>query len=138
MTVALDSRARRALALLEEWPAVRTTQASCRRGVGVAVGAREVLHLHSDRDAELCLTRPTIDRMRAALADTGQVVFGPSEDWIGVRLESEADIDLLLALLSVAIKTCDPGQAVTRCSAPADHAGRSRGICNKPRSEAHS
>ncbi|WP_157247361.1 luciferase family protein [Nonomuraea typhae] len=120
--IALGSQAARVLTLLREWPDLQTTLPSCRAGVGVAVGNNEILHLHAGDDAELCLTRPTIYRLYPALAGTNCVILGRSEDWIGIRLGTALDTDLLLSLLSVAIKTCVCGecdQTITPCSAAA-------------------
>ncbi|MFI6390377.1 luciferase family protein [Nonomuraea sp. NPDC050547] len=118
--IALGSQAGRVLTLLREWPGLEATAPYCTCGVGVAAGTCQILHLHADDDAELRLTRPAICRLYPALAGTERVVFGRSEDWIGIRLDTAHDTDLLLTLLSVAIKACDRGecrQAVTPCSA---------------------
>lgn len=118
--IALGSQADRVLALLQDWPAIQAVAPYCQIGIGVAVGSSQILHLHTDHIAEICLTRRTICRMYSALVRADQIMLGLNEDWVGVRLDTDRDVDLLIALLSVAIKThTDPAAppAATPCSA---------------------
>jgi hypothetical protein len=91
-------------------------------GVGLAPDARQILHVHSDRQAELCLTRTAIDRLRPALAESGTVggtVDQASDgDWASFQLDTEHDVELLLTLLSVALKahSSDTGRPLPPCS----------------------
>ena len=64
----------RALARLRDWPALRVLPAEG-GGVGLAAGARQVVHLHRGHEAEVYLSKPAICRMGAALADSPQVRF---------------------------------------------------------------
>ncbi|WP_370018003.1 luciferase family protein [Planotetraspora sp. GP83] len=118
--IARQSVASRVLTQLEAWPGCHAGHAACGSGLGVTVGARQILHLHTDREAELCLTRPVIERMRHTLETSEQVALEPHRDWIGVRLETENDADLLVALFSLAIKAHqgpEPGPGLTDCLA---------------------
>jgi hypothetical protein len=103
--IARQSMASRVLKQLETWPECRTGTAACGSGAGVSVGARQILHLHTGNEAELWLTVPLIERMRPALETAQQVALEPHRDWIGIRLDTEDDADLLVALFSLAIKT---------------------------------
>ncbi|MBO3750707.1 DUF5519 family protein [Streptosporangiaceae bacterium NEAU-GS5] len=118
--IAPDSQARRALTRLAEWPAIQIVAAGCGSGVGVGLAAdpRQILHLHSDREAELCLTRTAIDRLHDALAETGAVGEAADGDWATVLLDNDRDIDLLLSLLSVALKAhaADGDRPLPPCS----------------------
>jgi hypothetical protein len=121
MSLTRASIAHRVLNRLEAWPGIQIAGAACGRGVGVSVHARELLHLHTDHEAELFLGESTIKRMHDTLSGTEQVSVRPGNGWIRLRLRYEGDTDLLLALVSVAIKAHDPGQDrdddLTGCSA---------------------
>jgi hypothetical protein len=89
---------------LDRWPEVHVAHATCGSGVGVAVRRHELLRLHDDREAELCLTGAVIERMGATLSANPQVRLPAQGDWVSVQLDTWWDADLLLTLLSVAIK----------------------------------
>jgi hypothetical protein len=86
------------------WPAVSVCRADCGMGVGLRVDTRQIVHLHAGGEAQVRLTRPVISRMEEALLHSGRVRVEPSQDWVCVRLDSDADVALLLSLVSVAIK----------------------------------
>ncbi len=98
------SFADRALEQLRGWPALEVCRAGCGAGMGLAVGAGQIVHLHRPDEAELYLTWPVIQRLSAALADTEQVRFAAGSDWIRLRLECDSDVRLLVSLVSVAIQ----------------------------------
>ena len=119
--IAPDSQACRALTRLAEWPAIHIVDAGCGTGVGVGLApdARQILHVHSDRQAELCLTRTTIARLRPALTESGALEEAAAEgDWAGFQLDTDRDVDLLLSLLSVALKahSADRDRPLPPCS----------------------
>jgi hypothetical protein len=111
---------------LRGWPALTACQVDCGASRGFALRTREIVHLHSANEAELCLTWPVVQRMHKVLLDCGQVMMEPGADWIRVRLGGDSDIRLLLSLVSVAIQANAPvtGGALRRWTAPCPRAGR--------------
>jgi hypothetical protein len=94
---------------LDAWPGVRVGEADCGLGTGFAITHRaglQILHLHGD-EAELRLTRPVIARLGDPLRESGRVTVLPGGDWVRVRLDTEYDVDLVMSLVSVAIKASD-------------------------------
>ncbi|WP_067468800.1 luciferase domain-containing protein [Actinomadura macra] len=80
------------------------------------------MHLHTGDEAELCLTRPVVERLGGALTDSGRVLIRPGGDWICVRLDTDSDMAMVVSLASVAIKahTRPPtggGRRLTPCGA---------------------
>jgi hypothetical protein len=114
------SFASRALEQLREWPALKVCRAECGAGMGLAVSAGQIVHLHRPDEAELYLTWPVIRRLSAALADTEQVRFSAGGDWIWLRLDCASDVRLLVSLVSVAIQanTQIAHQPRYRCHTP--------------------
>ncbi|GAA2444831.1 hypothetical protein GCM10010191_71890 [Actinomadura vinacea] len=110
---------------LSAWPGVSKVRADC--GVGYALAAKgvQVMHLHTGDEAELRLTRPVVERLGAALADSGRVTIQPGGEWISVRLETGSDIALVVSLASVAIKV-----GVAAAGVPRSAAARHRGPCS--------
>ena len=125
----------RALARLRDWPALRVLPAEG-GGVGLAAGARQVVHLHRGHEAEVYLSKPAICRMRAALADSPQVRFAAGGDWVRVGLRSDCDVALLESLVSVAIAAHAAGRRVTPWHrvAPCPASVRTRGMLATARS----
>ena len=105
--IAGTSHAGRALAQLRAWPSVQARRADCGFGIGVGTHAGQILHIHDEDHATLCLTQPVIDRFRDVLAQAGIDVI-PDDDWIAMRLETPTDTSLLVTLVSVAIKANSP------------------------------
>jgi hypothetical protein len=92
--------------------------------VALAAGGVQIMHLHGGGVAELRLTRPVIDRLGTALADSGRVAIQAGGEWILVGLDTDSDLSLVASLASVAIKACAADRA-------AGGAGpRSRGPCS--------
>jgi hypothetical protein len=102
------------------WPAVSVTRADCGNGIGLTAGAHQIVHLHESERAQVRLTRPVIERMEDALADSGQVQLDGGGDWVSVRLAGDTDAALLVSLVSVAIKACaaEPPGVARRESPP--------------------
>jgi Family of unknown function (DUF5519) len=97
------SFAGRALARMREWPALRSCEADGGAGMALAAGSQQVVHLHRAGEAEVCLTWPVIERLSAALADSGVMGIFPGDDWLRLPLLSDQDVELLGCLASVAI-----------------------------------
>ncbi|MBT2231453.1 luciferase family protein [Nonomuraea sp. NEAU-A123] len=70
------------------------------------VGDIEILRLIGRDTAHLHLTRPVLERLHEALAVSAHVHLATQEQdgWITLRLDTRADFDLLVALVSLAIK----------------------------------
>lgn len=113
--------AERAMEQLEVWPDLRTGQASCGAGRALRSVHSEILHFHSDRDVDLHLTVPAIQRIRDDLRESTAVRLVPGSRWVTVHLDCDADVDLLMSLVSVALKA-------HLAAAPED--GPSRASCN--------
>ncbi|MGW0708167.1 luciferase domain-containing protein [Streptomyces sp. NPDC002643] len=96
--------AQRALRQLETWSDLSVGPASC--GTGRALRSRhdEIVHFHLDHDVDLHLTPGLIQRMAADLGESSAVRLVPGSRWVTVHLDCEADVDLLLSLVSVALK----------------------------------
>ncbi|MBB5780437.1 luciferase domain-containing protein [Nonomuraea jabiensis] len=92
----------RAVAQLLSWPALELSDT--RRGMAFTVRGTEILRLTGADEVSLCLTEPAIERLEPYLRDCVQVQVGADHAWVTLRVEAEPDLDLLLALTSVAIK----------------------------------
>ncbi|XVQ08001.1 luciferase family protein [Spirillospora sp. CA-255316] len=104
---------------LSAWPGVSKVRADCGTGVALAAQGVQVIHLHTGAEAELRLTRPVVQRMGGALADSGRVTIQPGGEWISVALETGSDVALVVSLASVAIKA-----GVAGAGTPAGSASR--------------
>lgn len=98
----------RAVERLRRWPSLRLGPVDGGIEAGIASGGRAILYLGQGDQARLHLTWPVTMRLRDALAGCDQVTIDPDEDWIGVRLDTDGDVDFLLSLVSVAIKAHTP------------------------------
>ncbi|WP_131741346.1 luciferase domain-containing protein, partial [Actinomadura roseirufa] len=113
------SNAGRIVARLRTWPGVTVVRADCGVGLALCTGTSQIMHLHCEDEAELCLTRPVVERLGAALADSGRVRVRPGGDWVAVRLDTDSDMAMVVSLASVAIKAAaDPRPAGGRRVAP--------------------
>ncbi|KUN06330.1 hypothetical protein AQI95_14265 [Streptomyces yokosukanensis] len=64
----------------------------------------EIAHFHSDRDVDLRLTDRAIRRFAKDLKDSDAIRVVPGSQWVTLRLDAASDVDLLLTLVSVALK----------------------------------
>jgi hypothetical protein len=119
--------ARRAIEQLESWSDLSSAPASCGTGTAVRSGAHDIVHFHSDHDADLHLTGPAIVRLRAELEQSTAVRLHPGSEWVTVHLDCTGDADLLVTLVSVALKAHSPAEPPS--APPAD------GLCNLARVE---
>ncbi|WP_433463327.1 luciferase family protein [Spirillospora sp. CA-128828] len=69
---------------LRAWPALTVCRLVDGAGRGLAVGTRQILHLHALDEAEVYLTRPVVQRVAHALTDNGGVTIEP-----GARLGAD-------------------------------------------------
>lgn len=115
--------AQRALRQLETWPDLTAGPASCGTGRALRFRQDEIAHFHLDHDVDLHLTPSLIQRMAADLSESSAVRLVPGSRWVTVHLDCETDVDLLLSLVSVALKA-HQGQPVHPAARPAVGAGR--------------
>ncbi|MER5942681.1 MULTISPECIES: luciferase family protein [unclassified Streptomyces] len=96
--------AQRAMEQLETWPDLSSGRASC--GVGRALRSvrSEIVHFHSERDVDLHLTVPAIGRFHDDLRDSTAIRLVPGSGWVTVHLDCDTDVDLLMSLVSAALK----------------------------------
>ncbi|MEV5747812.1 luciferase family protein [Actinoallomurus sp. NPDC052308] len=101
------STAERVAAQLTTWPGLATGRPSCGAGRGFAFRGTQILHLHTGDEADLRLTRSFIDRVDQVLAESGQIVVRPGDDWVTVRLDTDTAGSLLISLMSLAIQAVE-------------------------------
>ena len=110
------SAADRVAAQLTAWPGLTATDPSCGSGSAFSVNGGEVVHLHTSDEADLRLTRPFVNRLDTVLAESGQVVTRPGDDWVTVRLDGDMDGSLLITLTSLAIRALEEPREPRPCS----------------------
>ncbi|MFD1538398.1 luciferase domain-containing protein [Nonomuraea guangzhouensis] len=84
------------------WPVLAMAHAP--DAVVFTVGDIPILRLTGRDTAHLHLTRPVVERLHEALATSAHVHLAAQDGWIALRLDTRADLDLLVALVSLAIK----------------------------------
>ncbi|MDN3023555.1 luciferase family protein [Streptomyces sp. S.PB5] len=103
--------AERAFERLHVWPDLRAGQPSCGTGVALRSVHGEIVHFHSDRDVDLHLTGHTIERFAQDLRESTAIHLVPGSRWVTVHLDCDTDVDLLLSLVSMALKAYQGQQA---------------------------
>ncbi|GGY31920.1 luciferase domain-containing protein [Streptomyces djakartensis] len=98
------SLAQRALERLQAWPDLTAGPASCGTGRALRSVRDEIVHFHSARDVDLHLTSRSIQRFHYDLAGSSAIHLVPGSCWVTVHLDCEADVELLLSLVSIALK----------------------------------
>ncbi|NEB00320.1 luciferase family protein [Streptomyces sp. SID13726] len=101
--------AERALDRLAAWSDLREDLPSCGAGLALRCGPSEIVHFHPGRDVDLHLTEPAIHRFHADLLESTAVRLVPGSRWVTVHLDCETDVDLLMSLVSVALKAHQKG-----------------------------
>ncbi|MGX1564611.1 luciferase domain-containing protein [Streptomyces sp. NPDC055506] len=96
--------AQRAMERLQAWPDLIPGPASCGTGRAIRSVRDEIVHFHSARDVDLHLTHRAIQRFHYDLAGSSAIHLVPGSCWVTVHLDCEADVDLLLSLVSIALK----------------------------------
>ena len=86
------------------WPDLSEARPSCGTGRALRTADAEIAHFHSDRNVDLNLTARAIRRFEGDLRNSTAIRLVPGSHWVTVRLECASDIDLLLTLVSVALK----------------------------------
>lgn len=101
--------AERALRQLEVWPDLSEGPASCGTGRALRSVHSEIVHFHSDRDVDLHLTVRAIQRFQDDLRESTAIRLIPGSRWVTVHLDCDTDVDLLMSLVSVALKAHQAG-----------------------------
>ncbi|GAA2270687.1 DUF5519 family protein [Streptomyces atrovirens] len=96
--------AQRAMERLLTWPDLTACPADCGTGHALRTTRDEIVHFHSARDVDLHLTRRAIQRFHYDLGGSSAIQVVPDSDWVTVHLDCATDVDLLLSLVSVALK----------------------------------
>jgi hypothetical protein len=100
--------AQRAREQLQTWPYLAAAPASCGTGEALLAQGAEIVHFHSARDADLHLTGPAIHRLHEELDRSTAVLLHDDSPWVTVHLECDSDADLLVSLVSVALRAHTP------------------------------
>ncbi|MDF3148402.1 MULTISPECIES: luciferase family protein [unclassified Streptomyces] len=96
--------AQRAMERLEVWPDLSSGPASCGAGRALRSVHSEIVHFHSDRDVDLHLTVSAIRRFHDDLQESTAIRLVPGSGWVTVHLDCDTDVDLLMSLVSAALK----------------------------------
>jgi hypothetical protein len=94
----------RARERLLTWPDLTDCPAGCGTGRALRTARDEIVHFHSGRDVDLHLTHHAIQRFRYDLGGSSAIQLVPDSCWVTVHLDCATDVDLLLSLVSVALK----------------------------------
>ncbi|WP_246075481.1 luciferase family protein [Nonomuraea terrae] len=96
----------RAVAELRSWPALAVSDT--RRGAVFTVRGTEIVRQTGAAEVRVRLTAPAIGRLGPYLDACDQVQPCADGAWVTVQVDAEPDLELLLALTSVAIKAHAP------------------------------
>jgi hypothetical protein len=119
--------ARRALQDLMTWPGLTASPAQCGTGTAVLADGVEIVHFHSERQADLYLGLPAIERMGEELGHSTAVLLVPGSGWVTVLLGGDTDADLVITLASVARQA---GAHRTAGAGAGAGAGSGAEVCN--------
>jgi hypothetical protein len=110
--------AERAFERLQAWPDLRAGHPSCGTGRALRSLHGEIVHFHSDRDVDLHLTGHAIERFARDLQGSTAIHLVPGSRWVTVHLDCDTDVDLLLSLVSMALKAYQgqPGESAAVCN----------------------
>lgn len=110
------SAAERVAAQLTTWPGLESGRPSCGAGRGFSFQGGQILHLHTGEEADLRLSRVFVERLDKVLADSGQVMVRPDDDWVTVLLDTDTAGAMLISLTSLAIRAMVEPKAVQPCT----------------------
>ncbi|MBT3154023.1 DUF5519 family protein [Streptomyces sp. CHD11] len=96
--------AQRAMERLLTWPDLSAAPAGCGTGQALRTAGEEIVHFHSPRSVDLHLTHRAIQRFHHDLGGSSAIRVVPGSCWVTVHLDCATDVDLLLSLVSVALK----------------------------------
>lgn len=98
MNLAQDAKDRLAC-----WPALTRGRARCGTHLCLCSDGAEIVHFHSDVEAEVHLTHRLIAKLGPTLRRSTALRLSPDSGWVTVRLETGSDVDLLATLVSAAL-----------------------------------
>ncbi|MFF4183208.1 luciferase family protein [Streptomyces sp. NPDC001691] len=104
---------------LQSWPNLVSGPPRCAVGEALFTAECEVVHFHSGFAADLHLTRTAIERLRTELRHSTAIRLTPGSAWVTILLDCDSDVDLLLTLVSVALKAhtgAPPGPLLSPCT----------------------
>lgn len=93
-----------ALAQLASWPDLTEVRSSCGTGRALGSAGGEIAHFHTERSVDLNLTVRAIRRYEPDLRRSTAIRLVPGSHWVTVRLECESDVNLLMTLMSAALR----------------------------------
>ncbi|WP_416984301.1 luciferase family protein [Streptomyces sp. T028] len=93
-----------ALAQLVSWPDLTEVRSSCGTGRALGSAGGEIAHFHSDHGVDLHLTAGAIRRYGPDLRRSTAIRLVPGSHWVTVRVECEADVSLVMTLMSAALR----------------------------------
>jgi hypothetical protein len=103
-------------AQLTAWPDLQAGRPFCGTGRSFSFRGDQILHLHTGGEADLRLSRPFVERLDKVLAESGQVVVRPDDDWVTVLLDTDTAGSLLISLMSLAIQAMDEPNDAQPCT----------------------
>ena len=103
-------------AQLTTWPDLRAGRPSCGAGRSFSFRGDQILHLHTGGEADLRLSREFVERLDRVLAESGQVVTRPDDEWVTVHLDTDTAGALLISLMSLAIRAIDDTKRLQPCT----------------------
>ncbi|MEU7059105.1 luciferase family protein [Streptomyces sp. NPDC046197] len=118
----------RALAQLATWPDLTEAVPSCGTGQALSSAHGEIAHFHSDRDVDLHLTDRAIRRLANDLRRFAAVRMVAGSQWVTLRLDASADVDLLMTLVSVALQAHQTAPGAGRTPSSSCNDGRGVGF----------
>ncbi|BFO19511.1 DUF5519 family protein [Streptomyces sp. KM77-8] len=86
------------------WPDLSACSPGCGTGQALRTARDEIVHFHSARDVDLHLTQRAVQRLHYDLGGSSAIQLVPGSSWVTVHLDCSTDVDLLLSLVSVALK----------------------------------
>ncbi|MFB9204916.1 luciferase family protein [Nonomuraea spiralis] len=92
----------RAVAELRSWPSLALSDTG--QQIAFTVRGTEILRLAGRDEIHVRLTAPAIGRLEPYLHACDQIHACRDRAWVAVQVDAEPDLELLLALTSVAIK----------------------------------
>jgi hypothetical protein len=110
------SAAERVAAQLTMWPDLQAGRPSCGAGRSFSFHGDQILHLHTGGEADLRLSREFVERLDKVLAESGQVVVRPDDEWVTVLLDTDTAGALLISLMSLAIRAIDDKTRLQPCT----------------------
>ncbi|MFD7935343.1 luciferase family protein [Streptomyces sp. NPDC059755] len=96
--------AARALTQLSAWDDLTETEPSCGTGRALRSPQGEIAHFHSGSDVDLYLTARSIRRFEEQFSRSAAIRLVPGSQWLTLRLDGEADMHLLMTLVSLALQ----------------------------------